>query len=93
MKSGSLNLLEPSGSVQAVMGVLYHIIIIIIIIIIINFMQGIYNYIPETIVVSRAYSVEVVVHLQFVLHAMLFLGHIVLKLLCIYNLCYTPCCF
>ena len=52
------------------------IIIIIIIIIIttttITYMQGIYNYIPETIHVSRVYSVAAVVYLQFVLHIWLF---------------------
>jgi len=51
-------------------------IIIIIIIIIttttITYMQGIYNYIPETIHVSRVYSVAAVVYLQFVLHIWLF---------------------
>ena len=45
---------------------------IIIIIIIITFMQCIYNYVPETIHVSRVYSVESVLHLQFVLHVTLF---------------------
>jgi hypothetical protein len=30
-------------------------------------MQGIYNYIPETIHVSRVYSVAAVLYLQFVL--------------------------
>jgi len=48
------------------------IIIIIIIILVITFMQGRYNYIPETNHVSRVYSVTVVLYLQFVLHVMLF---------------------
>jgi hypothetical protein len=43
------------------------IIIIIILILIITFMQGIYNYIPETIHVSWVYSVAAVQYLQFVL--------------------------
>jgi len=37
-----------------------------------TFMQGIYNYIPETNHVSRVYSVAAVLHLQFVPHVMLF---------------------
>ena len=48
------------------------IIIIIIIIHLITFMRGIYNYIPETNHVSRAYSVAAILYLQFVLHVMLF---------------------
>jgi hypothetical protein len=48
------------------------IIIIIIIILVITFMQGMYNYIPETNQVSRVYSVAAVLCLQFVLHVMLF---------------------
>jgi len=35
-------------------------------------MQGIYNYVPETNHVSRAYSFAAVQYLQFVLHVMLF---------------------
>jgi len=38
----------------------------------ITFMQGIYNYIPETKHVSRVYSASAVMYLQFVLHVMLF---------------------
>jgi hypothetical protein len=37
-----------------------------------TYMQGMYNYIPETIHVSRAYSIAAVVYLQFVLYIMLF---------------------
>jgi len=37
------------------------------------FMQGIYNYIPETNHVSRVYSVAAVLYLLSVLHVMLFL--------------------
>ena len=48
------------------------IIIIIIITLVITFMQGVYNYIPETNHVSRVYSVADVLYLQFVLHVMLF---------------------
>jgi hypothetical protein len=48
------------------------IIIIIIIIIIITFMQDIYNYIPETNHVSRAYSVAAVRFVQFLLHVRVF---------------------
>ena len=46
--------------------------IIIIIILVITFMQGIYNYTPETKHVSRVYSVAGVLYLQSVLHVMLF---------------------
>ena len=45
--------------------------IIIIIILVITFMQGIYNFIPETNHVSKVYSVAAVLYLQFVLHVML----------------------
>jgi nitrogen fixation/metabolism regulation signal transduction histidine kinase len=48
------------------------IIIIIIIIFVISFMQGIYNYTPETNYVSWVYNVAAVLYLQFVLHVMLF---------------------
>ena len=48
------------------------IIIIIIIILVITFMQGIYNYLPETTHVSRVYGVVAVLYLQSVLHVMLF---------------------
>jgi len=48
------------------------IIITIIIILVITFMNGIYNYVPETNHVSRVYSVAAVLYLQFVLHVMLF---------------------
>jgi len=44
----------------------------IIIIIIITFMQGIYSYKPETIGVSKVYSIAAVLYLQFVLYIMLF---------------------
>ena len=47
-------------------------IIIIIIILVITFMQGIYNYMPETNHVSRVYNVGAALYLQFVLHVMLF---------------------
>ena len=45
----------------------------VIIILIFAFMQGIYNYIPETVYVSMVYSVAAVLYLQFLLHVMLFL--------------------
>jgi len=48
------------------------IIIIIIIILVITFMQGIYNYIPDTNHVSRVRSIAAVLYLQFLLHVMLF---------------------
>jgi ABC-type nitrate/sulfonate/bicarbonate transport system permease component len=68
----------------------YYIIIIIIIIIIIvcviTFMQGIYNYIPETNHVSSVYSVAAALYLQFVLHVMLFR---VLNMFCIFTLALT----
>ena len=47
-------------------------IITIFIILFITFMQGIYNYVPETNHVSKVYSVAAVLCLQFVLHVMLF---------------------
>ena len=47
--------------------------IINIIILVIVFMQGIYNYIPETTHVSTVHSVAAVLYLQSVLHVMLFL--------------------
>jgi hypothetical protein len=37
-----------------------------------TFTQGIYNYIPETIHVSKVHSVAAVLYLKFVLHVMLF---------------------
>jgi hypothetical protein len=43
------------------------IITIIIIMPVITFMQGIYNYIPETNHVAKVYSVPAVLYLQFVL--------------------------
>ena len=43
-----------------------------IIIFVITFMQGIYNYLPETNHVSRVQSVAAVLYLQFVLQVMLF---------------------
>ena len=46
-------------------------IIIIIIILVITFLQGIYNYVPETNHVSRVHNVAAVLYLQFVLHVML----------------------
>ena len=45
---------------------------ITIIVLFITFMQGIYNYIPETNHVSRVYSAVAVQYLQFVLHVTLF---------------------
>jgi hypothetical protein len=46
--------------------------IIIVIITTTTYMQGMYNYTPETIHVSRVYSIAAVVYLQFVLYVMLF---------------------
>jgi hypothetical protein len=43
----------------------------LIIILVITFMQGIYNYIPETKHVARVHSVTAVLYLQSVLHVML----------------------
>jgi len=37
-----------------------------------TFMQGIYDYIPETKHVSRVYNIAAALYLQFVLHVMLF---------------------
>jgi hypothetical protein len=38
----------------------------------ITFMQGIYNYIPDTNNISRVFNVAIILYLQFVLHVMLF---------------------
>ena len=51
------------------LGVLQNHIVIIFVII---FMQGTFNYIPETNHVSRVYSVAAVLNLQFVLQVILF---------------------
>ena len=48
------------------------IIITIIIILFVTLMQGIYDYMPEINRVSGVYSVATSLHLQFVLHVMLF---------------------
>ena len=48
------------------------VVIVVVIIPVITFMQGMYNYTPETKHVSRVYSVAAVLNLQFVLHVMLF---------------------
>jgi len=47
------------------------IIIIIITILVINFIQGIYNYTPDTNHVSRVYADAAVLYLQFVPHVKL----------------------
>jgi hypothetical protein len=47
-------------------------ILFVISVLVIPFMQGIYNYIPETNHVPTVYSVAAVLYLQFVLHVMLF---------------------
>jgi len=52
--------------------VLVVVVVTVIIILDITFVQGIYNYIPETNHVSRVYSVTAVLYLKFVLHVMLF---------------------
>jgi len=46
-------------------------IIIIIIVLVITFVQGIYNYVPETNHVPTVYSVAAVLYLQSLLHVML----------------------
>ena len=46
---------------------------IVIIIIIISFMQGIYNYIPETIYIPREYSVAAILFLLFIVLILLLL--------------------
>jgi hypothetical protein len=46
--------------------------ILVVVIYFIAFMQGIYNYKPETKHVSRVYSVAAFLYLHFVLHVMLF---------------------
>ena len=50
----------------------HHYYYFIIIIPVIIFMQGIYNYIPETNYVSRVYSIAAILCLQFGLYVMLF---------------------
>jgi hypothetical protein len=44
----------------------------VMIILVITFIQFIYNYVPEINCVSRVYSAAAVLHVQFVLHVMLF---------------------
>ena len=44
---------------------------VVVVVVVLTFMQGIYNYIPETNLASRVYSVAAVLYLQFVLHVML----------------------
>jgi len=65
------------------------VIVIIIIIFVITFIQGIYNYIPETNHVSRVYCVAAVLYLQLVLHVMLF--HPWNKF-CIFTLAFSTVC-
>ena len=48
------------------------IIVVVVVIPVITFMQGMYNYTPETKYVSGVYCVTAVPYLQFVLHVMLF---------------------
>jgi len=45
---------------------------IVFIMLVVTYMQGIYNYVPETNRISRVQSVAAVLYLQFVLHVMLF---------------------
>jgi hypothetical protein len=54
--------------------------IIIIVILVIAFMQGIYNYIPETNHVARVCCVAAVLCIRFLLHVMLF---------CLWNMFFT----
>jgi hypothetical protein len=42
--------------------------VLLLLLLFITFMQGIYNYIPETNHVSRAYSVATMLYLQFMVH-------------------------
>jgi Na+-driven multidrug efflux pump len=53
-------------------GIVFISIIIIIITLFINFVQGIYNYIPEANHVSRVYRVAASLYVQFMLHVMFF---------------------
>jgi len=62
----STHTLGPTGPVMGKRYLIIIIIIITIIIIIISFMQGIYNYIPETNYVPREYSVAAILFLLFV---------------------------
>jgi hypothetical protein len=48
------------------------IVVVVVVIPVITFMQGMYNYTPETKHVSMVYCVAAVLYLQFVLHVMLF---------------------
>ena len=65
------------------------IIIIIIIMLVITFMQGIYNHIPETNLVSSVYSVAAVLYLQSALHVMLFRT---LNMFCTFTLALSAAC-
>jgi hypothetical protein len=60
----------------------------IITIILIPLMQGIYNYVSETIHAFRVYSVAAVLYLQSVPHVMLFIRYTVYQLFSIYALCH-----
>jgi hypothetical protein len=63
---------DVAAAAAAVVLLLLLFFIIIIIILVITFLQGIYNYVPETNHLSRVYSVAAVLYLQFVLHVTLF---------------------
>jgi hypothetical protein len=82
-QSRVLLLVSPLFIIIVVVVVVVIIIIIIVVVVVIviiissssldiTFMQGIYNYIPETNHVSKEYSVVAVLYVQFVLHVMLF---------------------
>jgi hypothetical protein len=48
------------------------IVVVVILVIHVTFMQGIYNYVPETKHISRVCNITAVLYLQFGLHATLF---------------------
>jgi hypothetical protein len=54
-----------------VVDVIVGVVVVVVAVVVITFMQGIYNYIPETNCVSRICSFAAVLYLQFTLHVML----------------------
>ena len=72
-------------------------IIITTIILVITCMQGIHNYVPETIHVSRVRSAEAVLYVQFVLHVIPPVKYVrtltlALPAVCVWLCCAVLCC-
>ena len=71
-KAQPVKYLVRSAAMFIIIIIIITIIIIIIIILVVTCMQGIYNYIPETNLVSRASTVAAILYLLVVPHVMLF---------------------